>query len=200
MARELHDSLAHHLSGVAIQARAAKAVLPENSKAGVHLDEIANSTSTALLEVREVVRVLREDANDEPAPRQPHNLDEIRAMESDEAGGPKVTVDMSGPLENLSQPVQQGLYRMAQEAITNATRHAKNARLVQVVVVGSKSDVRLTVLDDGDMPLAGGIDGYGLVGMSERANLLGGTFEAGPRQPNGWQVEVVLPKRAGGTG
>jgi signal transduction histidine kinase len=87
------------------------------------------------------------------------------------------------------------MYRLAQEAITNAVQHARHATRIDVQVAGEHDCVRLTVHDDGD---AGSVDrgrsGYGLIGMAERAALLGGTFEAGPGADKGWTVNAVVPR------
>ena len=83
-----------------------------------------------------------------------------------------------------------------QEAITNARRHARHATRVAVRVVGSANDVQLTVTDDGDPPPYTGT-GYGLVGMTERAKLLGGTCLAGPGPERGWVIEATLPRTGG---
>jgi signal transduction histidine kinase len=92
------------------------------------------------------------------------------------------------------------MYRLAQEAITNAQQHARHATRIDVHVAGGDDYVRLTVRDDGD---AGSADasrpGYGLVGMAERAALLGGTLEAGPGPGKGWTVNAVLPRSGAGS-
>ncbi len=108
---------------------------------------------------------------------------------------PRVEVELSGELDEFGPSVETAIYRIAQESITNAVRHARQATRVAVVVAGEKDCVRLTISDDGDTdsvprnPL-----GYGLVGMTERAMLLGGSFEAGPGPDRGWSVVAVLPK------
>ena len=95
--------------------------------------------------------------------------------------------------------VAAATYRIAQESVTNARRHARNATRIDVQVVGGDHAVRLTVRDDGDPLHASSVaPGYGLVGMTERAALLGGTLAAGPGPDHGWIVDVVLP-RAGPT-
>ena len=90
---------------------------------------------------------------------------------------------------------------MAQESITNAARHARHATRIQVSVRGEADCVRLTVDDDGDLATFDPRSslGYGLVGMAERAKLLGGTFAAGPNRTRGWTVDVVLPRGSGGS-
>src|SRR3712207_7456948 len=85
-------------------------------------------------------------------------------------------------------------YRLAQESVTNARRHARHATQVTVAVTGDADRVRLTIDDDGSSGAGGRTPaGYGLVGMRERAALLGGTFSAGPVAERGWRVEAVLP-------
>ncbi|MFC0483217.1 sensor histidine kinase [Pseudarthrobacter scleromae] len=109
-------------------------------------------------------------------------------------GGPRVDVELSGELDDLSPVVGAALYRLAQESVTNARRHARYATRVAVRVVGDAEHVRLTVDDDGAASTAGGgPSGDGLVGMRERARLLGGTFHAGP-SAGGWRVEAMLPR------
>jgi signal transduction histidine kinase len=109
--------------------------------------------------------------------------------------GPRVRVELSGDLADLGAPVGAAIYRIAQESITNAARHARHATRIDVRVVGDKEWIRVTVDDDGDAGSAGrNPAGYGLIGMTERATLLGGTFVAGPAAERGWSVEAVLPR------
>jgi signal transduction histidine kinase len=108
-----------------------------------------------------------------------------------------VLVHTSGDLDDLAPAVGAALYRIAQEAVTNAVRHAPDATEVTVEVEAHADQVRLTVRDDGEPVTAGDpTPGYGLVGMRERAELLGGTLRAGPAPGGGWSVEATLP--AGG--
>ena len=124
--------------------------------------------------------------------------DLARLEQSGEGHGPRVTVTIADELGELRPSVDAACFRLAQEAVTNALRHARRASEVQVRVDGSADDVRLTVVDDGQ---GGGAStaatpGFGLVGMAERAKLLGGTFDAGPRPDGGWMVAATLPRRA----
>ena len=91
-------------------------------------------------------------------------------------------------------PVAHDGCRGAQESITNARRHARRATQVTVAVTGEADQVRLTIADDGSAAGVRAPAGYGLVGMRERASLLGGTFHAGPAAERGWRVEAVLPR------
>src|SRR5699024_9453641 len=95
---------------------------------------------------------------------------------------------------DVGTAVGGALYRIAQESITNAVRHARGATRICVDLVGQPDDVRCTVVDDGEAgPVPGG-SGYGIVGMTERASLLGGTLTAGPGPRGGWVVDATLPR------
>ncbi len=110
-------------------------------------------------------------------------------------GWPRVDVQLSGDFDDLNPSVAAALYRIAQEAVTNAVRHARHATRVVVHVADEGGQVRLTVRDDGEASTTAHTpSGYGLVGMAERASLLGGTLRAGPRADGGWTVDTVLPK------
>ena len=120
---------------------------------------------------------------------------DLERLTSGAEARPHVQVTLSGELEDLSPAVGAAIYRLAQESITNARRHARHATRVTVVVVGHAEGVRLTVDDNGAPSTAdGGIAGYGLVGMQERTTLLGGTFHAGPTPDRGWWVQATLPR------
>jgi signal transduction histidine kinase len=94
--------------------------------------------------------------------------------------------------------VATAAYRLVQESITNARRHARHATRIEVAVAADETAVRLRVSDDGDpAPRTNGSVGYGLVGMTERAGLLGGSCAAGPNPGRGWSVNAVLPLHGG---
>ena len=125
---------------------------------------------------------------------------DIERLASNTGSVPRVEIELSGDLGNLPPSVDAAIYRLAQESITNAIRHARGAAHVEVLVAGSDSDVRLTVADDGTPTGAGrSPSGYGIVGMEERATLLGGTLDAGPGATRGWTVTAVIPKSGGAT-
>lgn len=92
--------------------------------------------------------------------------------------------------------VDAAAYRIAQESLTNAVRHARNATRVDIRVVAANGGVQLSVVDDGEHLGAPGVNGYGLIGMSERAKLLGGTLEAGRTPGRGWRTSAELPRQA----
>lgn len=194
LARDLHDTIAHHVSGIAIQAQAGRAVATSHpERATEALAVIEDAASRTLTELRTMVGVLRASEGVDFAPGP--GVADLPRLAGQAEGGPRVDVELSGELDDLSPVVGAALYRLAQESVTNARRHARYATRVAVRVVGDAEHVRLTVDDDGAVNTAGGgSSGYGLVGMRERARLLGGTFHAGPSAGGGWRVEAMLPR------
>lgn len=192
LARELHDTVAHHVSAMAIRAQAGLALSAREPAAATEaLRVIEAEAARALAEMRAVVRVLR---TSEPAARTPGpRIGDLLAL-AGTGGGPTVDVEISGDVDRVSPAVGSAVYRLAQEAVTNARRHARHATRIEVRVAADDQAVRLRVSDDGDggSGAARGA-GYGLVGMAERAGLLGGTCEAGPDPARGWTVTAVLP-------
>lgn len=194
LARELHDTVAHHVSGIAVQAQAGRAVeATDPARAAAVLQSIEEAATRALAELRYMVGVLRTAQGPGLAPQLGVADLEHLVGASDEH--PAVHVAISGDLAGLSPAVEGAVYRLAQESITNARRHARQATLVRVQVRGDDAQVALVVEDDGARSTSrGDAGGYGLVGMRERAALLGGTFQAGPQAEGGWRVEAVLPR------
>ena len=195
LARELHDTVAHHVSAIAIRAQAGQALAGTDPGAPLAaLEVIETEASRTLAEMRSMVGALRQGEEPELAPR-PGVVD-IERLGHDTGGGPEVTVELAGNLEDLAPSVDAALYRVAQESITNAVRHARNAISVAVVVTAADDTVLMTVTDDGERiaSQSSAEPGFGLIGMEERAKLLGGTFDAGPRVDRGWTVTVELPR------
>jgi signal transduction histidine kinase len=159
------------------------------------LETIEETASRALEEMRAMVGVLRDGGEVDFAP-QPRVAD-IEHLARQVDGRPSIDVQLSGDLDQLSPAVGVALYRIAQESVTNAVRHARHATWITVEVVDEGEHVHLIVRDDGDaVTTAQTSSGYGLAGMAERATLLGGTFQAGPGPGRGWSVEAVFPTRA----
>ena len=196
LARELHDTVAHHVSAIAIRAQAGRVVAGSHPGAAVDaLKVIEEEASRTLAEMRGIVGVLREDEEPELAPQR--GVADIKQLADRVGDRPRVEVHLSGDLDDLGPSVGAAVYRIAQESITNAVRHARHATTISVSVAGDHDCVRLTVRDDGDASSTGRRSaGYGLVGMTERAMLLGGTLEAGPGPDRGWTVNAVLPRAA----
>jgi signal transduction histidine kinase len=196
LARELHDTVAHHVSAMAIQAQAGRVLADTRPDAALSaLRVIETEASKALAEMRTMVGALRDGESAELTPQR--GVADIARLVDLPGGDGRVGVELSGDLDELRPAVQSALYRMAQESLTNAVRHSRRATRIEVRVVGDADCVRLTVSDDGDpasAPAGRSSAGYGLVGMKERAALLGGTFTAGPSAPRGWTVDVMLPR------
>ncbi|MFI6299383.1 sensor histidine kinase [Nonomuraea sp. NPDC050790] len=196
LARELHDTVAHHVSAIAIQAQAGLFLARSASLSGATeaLETIDREAARTLAEMRTMVSALR-DRRRQPATAPQRRIADIEHLVSSSTDALRVGVRLSGDLTNLSPAVEGAVYRVAQESITNATRHALQATRVEVEVDGDATEVRLTVSDDGART-APGADrpGFGLVGMTERVTLLGGTLTAGPNPDRGWSVRAVLPR------
>jgi signal transduction histidine kinase len=189
LARELHDTVAHHVSAIAVRAQAGRALAATQPTAAVDaLEVIEEAASRTLTELREIVGTLREG---EPELAPQRGVADLARL-AGSGDGLRVDVELAGDLDGLRPMVGAALYRIAQESITNAVRHARHATRVDVQVSGDRERVRLTVSDDG-RPGTSGQPGYGLMGMTERATLLGGTLDAGPTE-TGWAVTAVLPR------
>ena len=195
LARELHDTVAHHVSAIIIQAQAGRTVAATNPDAAVRaLEVIEQEASRTLGEMRIMVSALRQGEDPSLSPQ--CGVADIRRLARNSGAAPHVDVRLSEGLDDLRPSVGAAVYRLAQESITNAVRHARHATRIDVAVDADDEAVRLTVHDDGDATSADAMStfGYGLVGMAERASLLGGSFAAGPNATGGWAVTAVLPR------
>lgn len=198
LARELHDTVAHHVSAIVVRAQAGRVVAASDPAAALDaLAVIEDEASRTLAEMRAMVGALRHGEEPDLSPQR--GVADIERLVTVNGARPQVDLELSGDLDGLRPSVDAALYRLAQESITNALRHARRATRIHVTVSGDDDCVRLTVGDDGD---AGAFDprsasGFGLIGMAERAKLLGGTLEAGPNRNGGWTVQAVLPRDHG---
>lgn len=192
LARELHDTVAHHLSAITVQAQAGQAVARQRPDAALEaLAVIEAEASRTLAEMRAMVAVLREGAPAQYAP-QPGVAD--LAVLARRGPPPVIDVELTGAVARLRPPLDAAVYRIAQEALTNALRHARHTSRVQIRVTRKAGRVWLRVTDDGQVDPARPVTyGFGLMGMAERAELLGGTLRAGPAPEGGWLVEADLP-------
>jgi signal transduction histidine kinase len=192
LARELHDMVAHHVSAIAVQAQAGRTLAGKRPEAALEaLAVIEGEASRTLAEMRAMVRVLRDGAPTEYTP-QPGVADLASLGRSEPV--PVVDVEVPGDLDELPLQVDAAVYRLAQEALTNALRHARNASRVEIRVVEGGGRLRLRVTDDGQIdPARPASHGFGLLGMTERVQLLGGTLRAGPTPGGGWTVDAELP-------
>ena len=196
LARELHDTVAHHVSAIAVQAQAGRVLAGTRPEVPLEaLAVIEEAASRALAEMRHIVRALREDEEDAYVPGA--TLADIERLADEERFPLRVDVVLTGALDDLDATLGSTLHRVVREALTNAARHARGAGAVNVHVTGEGTQVHLHVADDGDTVVAGTGTGFGLRGMRERVTLLGGTLSAGPGHAGGWIVEATLPKRSG---
>lgn len=195
LARELHDTVAHHVSAIAVQAQAGGVIARiQPEKAVEVLAAIESEASQTLAEMRSMVRVLREEEAVAYSPQL--GVADLPALARADAT-PTVEVSLDGSLTRLARPVDAALYRLAQESLTNAVRHARSATRVGIDLRREGDAVRLRVSDDGQTEPGPAPElGFGLLGMAERAQLLGGSLSAGPGPEGGWVVEAVLPVEA----
>jgi signal transduction histidine kinase len=198
IARELHDTVAHHVSAIAIQAQGGQEIIATNpSAANEALAVIEQQASLTLTEMRLILGVLRDHEPNDLTPNP--GLGDLAGLADNATGRPQVGSDvqvevtLDGDLEAVSPSVGSAVFRLAQEAVTNARRHARNATHIAVAVTGVSDRIELTVTDDGHSSAPPG-PGYGLLGMTERASLLGGECHAGPHPNGGWVVSASLPR------
>jgi signal transduction histidine kinase len=197
IARELHDVVAHHMSMVAVQAETAPYRLSGLPEEGVRdFAAIGETAREALNEMRRLLGVLRSDA--EPAERAPQpglgHLGEL--VDGARGAGLPATMTVTGEPRPLPAGVELSAYRIVQEALSNAARHAAGAATVGVEVGYEPDRLLVSVIDDGPGPARPpGPDAHGLLGMSERVAMLGGSFAAGPGPDGGFRVAATLPIR-----
>ncbi len=203
IARELHDVVAHHMSVIAIQAEAAPYKTADPPPELVEsFAEIRASALSGLNELRRVLGVLRSD-RPEVAP-QPGLEDLDTLLESARSGGVTVTAGVTGTPRPIPEGVNLSAYRIVQEALSNAMRHAPGSA-VQVRLFYGEAALVIEVRNSGGRPalqpaadqpgragLANG-SGHGIIGMRERATMLGGHLEAGPTADNEFLVTAALP-------
>jgi signal transduction histidine kinase len=193
IAREVHDSVGHHLTAINLQLQNAERFGgkdPERSRQKVR--EARESTLSALAEVRRSVRALKPPALEERS-----GVAALAALaRSFDGAGPDVSFELVGQEKLLSEEAELALYRATQEGLTNAAKHS-SARRVRVRVAFEPEETRLVVADDGEGAPEGmpGV-GFGLAALRERIEALGGTLAAGNRPEGGFALEIVLPIEA----
>lgn len=204
LARELHDVVAHHVTGIVVQAQAARMLAEQNPAVVTDaLAQIERAGTDAMTAMRRLVRSMRGDA---PAGASEFSeqattdlaADLRRLVETGNHGVPtELTVDVP---RDLPPEVARSALRLVQESLTNVGKHAKNASKAIVVVETTDGELHIRVSDDGtgspERPRAkrpSDDSGYGLVGMRERVDLLRGRLSAGPSPEGGWLVEAWLP-------
>jgi signal transduction histidine kinase len=216
IARELHDVVAHHISMIAVQAETARLTTPGMPPQGAdRLVAIGDTARAALTEMRRLLGVLREDAGTEPTRKPQPGLQQLVELidEARDSSAASTRLIVRGSVGPLDPGLELIAYRIIQEALTNARRHAPGAA-VDVELEYAADELRLRVRDNGPGPApdrpSGGPpdgrgggrggghgdwhgDGHGLLGMRERAATVGGRLQTGPAPVNGFLVEATLP-------
>ncbi|RJO79170.1 sensor histidine kinase [Nocardia panacis] len=197
IARELHDIVAHSMALAHAQASAAAYLLRSRpDRAQEMLDQLSDTTSSALRELKATVGLLRADDCDAPL-EPPPGLGQLpELLTSFERAGLTLSLSITGAPRALAPGVDLTAYRIIQEALTNVTKHAHTAA-VTVRLIYSRRLLTVSVTDDGGKPSRGeqdsSIQGYGLIGMSERAVSVGGRLRAGHKPEGGFEVTTELP-------
>ncbi|MFV0373129.1 sensor histidine kinase [Microbacterium sp.] len=188
IAREMHDIVSHSLTVMVALAEGAAATRdPERARAAI--EQVAGAGRSAMRDMRGMLGVLRDEGS---APLAPVDHDAIGdAVQRARRAGFPVTLTWLGA-ENLPRAVHLAIVRIVQEGVTNAMRHAPHTTGIEVRIGRSSRAVDVTVVNDGvHGPV--GRDGYGVRGVRERVEHVGGTIEVGPMPPSGWRVHAVLP-------
>ncbi len=188
LARELHDVVAHYVTAIVVQAQAGQM---NREFAEQVLPIIASSGTEALTAMRRLVGTMRDEISSGPAASSSLE-DDVRALATESGLPVRLSFDLQ---DAVPQELARSVLRLVQESLTNTQKHALSVSSVDVSLSSRDGVLHLAVEDDGvasGVPV-GGSGGYGLVGMRERADLLGGTFFAGRREPTGWTVRAELP-------
>lgn len=202
LARELHDVIAHHVTGIVVQAQAAQ-VSGEPQTVTSSLDHIVSSGTEALVAMRRLVATMRGTESIGSAANTTTDFEADLAALVAQAGrdlpetcGAHVELRIALDRHQIPGEIARSALRIVQESLTNTRKHALHATRADVSVTSSPDAVHVRVTDDGSARQThppGGFGGYGLIGMRERIELLGGQLLAGPRLHRGWQVEASLP-------
>lgn len=192
IARELHDVIAHSVSVMTVQAGAARLLLDDDpERARAPLLAVEETGREALAEMRRLLGILRGSEPGALLDPQP-SIGRIEALvDQVRTAGLPVDVTVEGEPRPLSPGIDLVAYRVVQEALTNALKHAGAAR-AHVELRYRDGSLELSVVNDGRV-VAKGVDGHGIVGMRERVALYGGELEAGPRREGGFAVRARLP-------
>ena len=195
IARELHDVVVHAVGIMVVQAAAAERVLERDpDRARKALGAVQDTGRSAVTELTRMLGLLRADGSDQLAPR-PSIAGLTELTETVTQAGVAVDLDLVGDLTALPPAVDLSVYRVVQEALTNAVKHAPGTH-VQVSLQRSEQIVHIEVTDNGprdESSTSGGGSGLGLIGLRERVGVFGGCLEAGPRPGGGFRVTAQLP-------
>ncbi|MFC7306468.1 sensor histidine kinase [Streptomyces monticola] len=200
LARELHDLVAHHVTGIVVQARAARFTAVEGERAAATFERIEHAGDEALGAMRRLVKVLREGAAEtEPVA----GISQVRELAErfSQAGPPAILYVEPGLEDTLPGDLAAVAHRVVREALTNTRKHAADATAVRIGLRALPGALEVRVADDGSRAASlsdtsrGG--GFGLAGLTERVTALGGELTAGRSAEGGWEVRAVLPYETG---
>ncbi|WP_344252019.1 sensor histidine kinase [Actinoplanes campanulatus] len=199
-ARDLHDFIAHHVTGIVVQAQGARFVAEQDPKRVLlALEQIEQAGAETMASMRRMVGVLRDAQSRPDAPLAPvAGVPELAALveQFTAAGGPVARLDVQGDVSGLPVEVSSSAYRVVMEALTNTRQHAPDASSVAVQLTRTPKQLFVRVSNDGPAPrhpAPRDRPGYGLVGLAERVRAVGGRMTAGPGIGGGWIVDAALP-------
>ncbi|MFE9701113.1 sensor histidine kinase [Streptomyces sp. NPDC006270] len=193
-ARDLHDFVAHHVTGIVVQAQGAQVVAASDPRVTVSaLEQIEGAASEALRALRHMVSGLRTEAPLVPAGEAEH----LRALVATFAlrGGGPARFEEEGPVDRLPTAPMAAVHRVTMESLTNVRKHAPDSRHVSVMLRALPRSVEVEITNDLPVAVAGAPTavGYGLVGLEERVTAEGGVFRAGPDGGGRWRVYARIP-------
>jgi signal transduction histidine kinase len=199
-ARDLHDFIAHHVTGIVVQAQGAKFVAEQDpQRVLLALEQIEQAGAETMASMRRMVGVLRDPDSKPDAPLAPvAGVPELGLLteQFSAAGGPLARLHVDGDPGDLPVEVSTSAYRVVMEALTNIRQHANAARVADVWVRRTPDWLLVRVANDGQAPRAvtpRDRPGYGLVGLTERVRAVGGRITAGPGIEGGWVVDAAFP-------
>ncbi len=193
IAREMHDSVAHHLTViVALSDGALRAVTRAPADAADAIRDVSGTARQALAETRQLLGVLRADSGPELRQLLPGLADLDDLLSRVRAAGLPVRYECTGACTGPPPGIQLAVFRLVQEALTNTMKHAGPRANAAVRLQLNPAEVRVEVEDDGTGGIAEPGAGGGLTGMRERISASGGELDFGPRHPRGWRVSARL--------
>jgi signal transduction histidine kinase len=199
-ARDLHDFIAHHVTGIVVQAQGAKFIAEQDpQRVLLALEQIEQAGAETMASMRRMVRVLRDPQSEPGAPLAPvAGVPELGILieQFTAAGGVLARLHSEGTADGIPVEVSTSAYRVVMEALTNIRQHAASARVADVWVRRTSDWLLVRVANDGPPPRAATPrerPGYGLVGLTERVRAVGGRITAGPGIEGGWVVDAAFP-------
>lgn len=200
-ARDLHDFIAHHVTGIVVQAQGARFIAEQDPKRVLlALEQIERAGAETMASMRRMVGVLRDPDSKPDAPLAPvAGVSDLGTLldQFNSAGGAKARMHLDGDVDGLPVEVSTSAYRVVMEALTNVRQHAPNASAADVWIRRTPEWLLVRVANDGDLPARTATPrerpGYGLVGLTERVRAVGGRITAMPGIEGGWVVDAAFP-------